>query len=88
MDQVHAVCRRRHLNSRTKEAYRYWIRQFIFFHKKRHPKELREVTEFVNHLAVQRNLSASSHTQALNAIVFLSPLWEITEYPLLPTTFR
>lgn len=73
MDQVHEVCRRRHLSSRTEEAYRYWIRQFIFFHKKRHPRELREaeVTQFVNHLAVQRSLSASSQTQALNAIVFL-----------------
>ena len=73
MDQVHEVCRRRHLSSRTEEAYRYWIRQFIFFHDKRHPRELREVevTKFVNHLAVQRKLSASSQTQALNAIVFL-----------------
>jgi integron integrase len=73
MDQVHEVCRRRHLSPRTEEAYRYWIRQFIFFHGKRHPRELREaeVTKFVNHLAVQRKLSASSQTQALNAIVFL-----------------
>ena len=40
MDQVHAVCRRRHLSPRTEEAYRFWIRQFIFFHGKRHPREL------------------------------------------------
>ena len=73
MDQVHAVCRRRHLSPRTKEAYRYWIRQFIFFHGKRHPRELREaeVTQFLNHLAVQRHVAASTQTQALNAIVFL-----------------
>lgn len=73
MDQVHAVCRRRHLSPRTEEAYRYWIRQFIFFHDKRHPRELREpdVTQFLNHLAVQRHVAASTQTQALNAIVFL-----------------
>ena len=73
MDQVHAVCRRRHLSPRTEEAYRYWIRQFIFFHGKRHPRELREaeVTQFLNHLAVQRHVAASTQTQALNAIVFL-----------------
>ena len=73
MDQVHEVCRRRHLSSRTEEAYRYWLRQFIFFHGKRHPRELREtaVTQFVNYLAVQRKVSASTQTQALNAIVFL-----------------
>jgi integron integrase len=73
MDQVHAVCRRRHLSLRTEEAYRFWIRQFIFFHGKRHPRELREaqVTQFLNHLAVNRKVAASTQTQALNAIVFL-----------------
>jgi site-specific recombinase XerD len=73
MDQVHAVCRRRHLSPRTEEAYRFWIRQFIFFHDKRHPRELREaeVKQFVNHLAVQRKVAASTQTQALNALVFL-----------------
>ena len=73
MDQVHAVCRRRHLSPRTEEAYRFWIRQFIFFHGKRHPRALREieVTQFLNHLAVERKVAASTQTQALNAIVFL-----------------
>jgi site-specific recombinase XerD len=73
MDQVHAICRRRHLSPRTEEAYRFWIRQFIFFHGKRHPRELREaeVTQFLNHLAVNRKVAASTQTQALNAIVFL-----------------
>lgn len=73
MDQVHAVCRRRHLSPRTEEAYRYWIRQFVFFHGKRHLRELREaeVTQFLNHLAVQRHVAASTQTQAHNAIVFL-----------------
>lgn len=87
MDQVHEVCRRRHLSPRTEEAYRFWIRQFIFFHGKRHPRELREaeVTQFVNHLAVQRKVAASTQTQALNAIVFLYrdvlvlPLGEMNE---------
>ena len=73
MDQVHEVCRRRHLSPRTEEAYRYWIRQFIFFHGKRHPRELceAEVAQFLNHLAVKRKVAASTQTQALNAIVFL-----------------
>lgn len=73
MDQVHDVCRRRHLSPRTEEAYRYLIRQSIFFHGKRHPREMRETdgTQFLNHLAVQRDVSASTQTQALNAIVFV-----------------
>lgn len=73
MDQVHTVCRRRHLSPRTEEAYRYWIRQYIFFHNKRHPNEMREaeVMQFINYLAVKRKVSASTQTQALNAIAFL-----------------
>lgn len=73
MDQVHEVCRRRHLSKRTEEAYRFWIRRFIFFFGKRHPRELREseVAQFLNHLAVKREVSASTQTQALNALVFL-----------------
>jgi integron integrase len=73
MDQVHETCRRRHLSPRTEEAYRYWIRQFIFFFDKLHPRELHEseVTKFLNHLAVQRKVAASTQTQALNALVFL-----------------
>lgn len=73
MDQVHEVCRRRHLSKRTEEAYRFWIRQFIFYFDKRHPRELREgdVSQFLNYLAVQREVSASTQTQALKALVFL-----------------
>lgn len=68
-----AVCRRRHFSPRTEESYRYWIRQYIFFHGKRHPRELgaAEVEAFLNHLAVSRKVAASTQTQALNAIVFL-----------------
>jgi site-specific recombinase XerD len=73
MDQIHEVCRRRYLSPHTEEADRYWIRQFIFFHGKRHQRELHEaeVTRFMNHLAVQRKVSASTQKQTLNAIVFI-----------------
>lgn len=37
MDFVSAVCRRRHLSPRTKDSYRYWIRQYILFHDREHP---------------------------------------------------
>lgn len=73
MDQVHAVCRRRHLSPRTEKSYRFWIRQYIFFHNKLHPKEMREteVMQFINYLAVKRKVAASTQSQALNAIAFL-----------------
>lgn len=54
-------------------AWCYWIRQFIYFSDKRHPNTLggAEVEAFLNHLAVNRRVSASTQTQALNALVFL-----------------
>jgi integrase len=70
---VSTVCRRRHLSPRTEEAYRHWIRHFVRFHGRRHPKELAEpeVRAFLNFLAVDRRVSASTQSQALNALVFL-----------------
>ena len=73
MDQVSIVCRRRHLSPRTEDGYRYWIRQYIYFNDKQHPNTLggAEVEAFLNHLAVERRVAASTQTQALNALVFL-----------------
>jgi site-specific recombinase XerD len=73
MDLVATLCRRRHYSPRTEESYRYWIRQYIYFHDKCHPGALgaQEVEAFLNHLATVRQVSASTQTQALNALVFL-----------------
>jgi integron integrase len=51
----------------------HWIRRFIFFHNKRHPAEMGEVeiTAFLNHLAVEKHVAASTQNQALSAILFL-----------------
>ena len=51
----------------------YWARDYILFHHKRHPRELaeKELEAYLNHLAAQRNVSASTQSQALNALVFL-----------------
>lgn len=73
MELVSIVCRRRHYSPRTEESYRYWIRQYIFFHDKQHPDTLgaTDVEIFLNHLASHRRVAASTQTQALNALVFL-----------------
>lgn len=73
MDQVSALCRRRHLSRRTEEAYRFWIRRYILFHGKQHPRTLgtQAIAPFVNHLAVDRKVAASTQSQALNALLFL-----------------
>lgn len=73
MDQVSLVCRRRHLSRRTEEAYRHWIRHYIFFHQKRHPRDVgtEGIAPFINDLASRRHVSASTQSQAFNAILFL-----------------
>jgi integrase len=72
LDQVRQAIRLRHYSRRTEAAYVAWIRRFIVFHRKRHPRELgeREVTAFVSSLAA-RGMSASTQNQALSAILFL-----------------
>jgi len=73
MDRVSQVCRRRHLSRRTEEAYRYWIRRYIYFHAKQHPVAVGAIgiTPFINHLASDKKVAASTQSQALNAVLFL-----------------
>ena len=62
-----------HYSIRTEQSYLYWIKYYIRFHDRRHPKELgvAEIESFLTHLAVSRNVSASTQNQALSAILFL-----------------
>lgn len=64
--------RTRHMAYRTEQIYLRWIRQFIVFHKRRHPRELgpAEIEQFLTHLAVERKVSASTQNQALQALLF------------------
>ena len=58
---------------RTIKAYLVWIADYIRFHKYQHPKKMgdQDVRVYLTHLAVKRNLSASTQASALNALVFL-----------------
>lgn len=73
LDQLRGAIRVRHYSIRTEEAYVDWARRFILFHGKRHPKEMGagEVTAFLTHLALERNVSASTQNQAKSALLFL-----------------
>jgi integron integrase len=73
LDQLHEAIRIRHLSPRTEEAYRHWIKRYLFFHHLRHPLEMgeREINAFLSHLAVQERVSASTQNQALAALLFL-----------------
>jgi integron integrase len=72
-DQVRDISRLRHLSARTEEAYWNWIKRFIVFHQKRHPREMgsEEITGFLTHLAVDGRVAASTQNQAFNALLFL-----------------
>lgn len=63
----------RRYSIRTIRSYLYWIRYFIVFHRKRHPRELGadEVEQFLTFLVVERNVAAATQAIALNALVFL-----------------
>ena len=65
--------RARRYSLRTEQAYLDWIRRFILFHRKRHPRELgeREITDFLTNLASQHHVAASTQNQALSALLFL-----------------
>ena len=73
LDQVRGVIRLKHYSIRTEESYVGWIKRFILFNAKRHPKDMgaEEITRFLTHLAVNGRVAAATQNQALNALLFL-----------------
>lgn len=73
LDQVREVIRIKHYSIRTEQAYLQWIKRYILFHGKRHPKDLGadELRAFLSDLAIRGQVSASTQNQALNAILFM-----------------
>lgn len=72
LDQVSEALRTKHYAYRTEHTYVDWIKRYILFHKKQHPKDLgvEEIREFIAYLATERKI-ATSQNQALSAILFL-----------------
>jgi integron integrase len=72
-NRTRATLRRKHYSIRTEKSYLRWIRQYLTFHNQRHPMEMgaAELEAFLNHLALDRRVAASTQNQALNAILFL-----------------
>lgn len=73
LEQVSDVARFRHLSLRTEQAYINWIKRYIFFHQKQHPKDLTDehVRAFLTHLAVNEKVAATTQNQAFHALLFL-----------------
>lgn len=86
LQQLREAIRLRNYSIRTEQAYTDWARRFIRHHNYRHPIEMHdsEVAEYLTYLATEREVSASTQNQALNALVFLykcvlgKPLGDIT----------
>jgi len=73
LDQVRERVRYLHYSLSTEHSYVQWVRRFVHFHQLRHPREMGgpQVEQFLAHLANQRQASASTHKQALSALLFL-----------------
>ena len=73
LDQVRDAIRLKHYAYRTEQTYIDWVRRYILFHNKTHPKDMgeNEVQEFLTYLASERKVSASTQNQALSALIFL-----------------
>jgi site-specific recombinase XerD len=77
LDQLRQVLRYKHYSLRTEQAYLYWVRFFVRWHgrdgRMQHPRALgpEGVRDFLTMLATERNVSVSTHNQALSALLFL-----------------
>ena len=73
LDQLRSAARYRHFALATEKAYAHWVRAYVRFHGLRHPREMGapEVEAFLTHLAEVRQVSPSTHKQALAALLFL-----------------
>jgi len=73
LDIVRDKIRFKHYSMKTEQSYIGWIKRYIFFHNKRHPKDMRkvEIEQFLTWLAVEQKVSPATQNQAFSAILFL-----------------
>ena len=73
LDQVRDKIRVKHYSIKTEQSYVGWVKQYIFFHNKRHPLEMgkAEIEQFLTYLAVNKKVSPTTQNQAFSALLFL-----------------
>ncbi len=73
LEQVRDAIRLKHYSYQTEKTYVHWIKRYILFHNKQHPKDTgsKEIEAFLTDLAINRKVAASTQNQALHAILFL-----------------
>ena len=73
LDIVRDKIRFKHYSISTERTYIYWIKQYIFFHHKKHPLEMGkfEIEQFLTSLATKNKVSPTTQNQAFSALLFL-----------------
>ncbi|MDC0362252.1 integron integrase [Halioglobus sp.] len=73
LDQLRQDIRARGYAYQTEKTYLHWVRRFILFHNKRHPREMgaEHINSFLSHLGCQRHCSPATQRIALNALIYL-----------------
>lgn len=73
LDIMRDKIRFKHYSIKTEQSYIGWAKRYIFFHNKRHPKEMSkiEIEQFLTHLATNLKVSPTTQNQAFNALLFL-----------------
>ena len=65
--------RLKHSACSTEKTLVCWANHFVLYQDKRHPLEMAEkdISGFLTYLAVEKNVAASTHNQALSALLLL-----------------
>lgn len=73
IESIRADLRARHYSLQTEKNYLFWIKQFIYFHQKRHPKDMSntEIEQFLSYLANVRQVSSNTQNLALCALIYM-----------------
>jgi integron integrase len=87
LDQVRLVARTQYFSPRTEESYIYYIKQYIFFHQKRHPATMGypEIQAYLTHLIVTQHVAPATHNVARSALLFLYT--RVLKIPLPPIPY-
>jgi len=73
LDTVRDKIRFKHYSMSTEKTYVHWIKHYIFYHDKKHPKDMStdEIEAYLTHLAVDKEVSPATQNQAFSALLFL-----------------
>ena len=73
LENIRHILRTKHYSIQTEKTYLLWIKRFILFNQKRHPKDMgeEEVSNYLTYLAVDRQVTSSTQNLALCSIVYL-----------------